>query len=203
MKPSAEQLAGLNVALNEARLFALDLDLVLKVAVVELGVWTLPEQGPPPQEAWIELRVFPLGRLIASFVSSDSRIKRLSIEELPDVVRSFGGQPIYGWEFFDPPSSNLVTWSERLSLDFRAGQTGLTHTLHLFQDSGREKLDVCLWFDEVEVRDTSGRETPIDAVIANGKRWWDGVFSGDPRTSGSGIQPLKKNPKDAGSVGET
>jgi len=192
MTPTAEQLSGLNVALNEARLLALDFDLVRRTAVIELAVLTLPEHGPPPQGTQIDLRVFPVGRVAASLVERDGRIKRFGIEDLTDVVRSLGGQPIYGWEFFNPPAANLADWSNRPSLDFRAGATGLTHTLHLFQESGQGKLDLCLWFDEIELRDAAAHELSIDAVTAGGKRWWDGVFAGDPRTSGSGIQPLKK-----------
>jgi hypothetical protein len=192
MKLTTEQYSGLNVAINEASLLALDFHLVNRKATVELRVLALPEEGRPPEDTRIDLLLFPVGRVAASIVGSDGGVKQVGIGDLGDLVRSVGGQPIYGWEFFDPPPGNLADWSNRLSLDFRAGEAGLSHTLHLFQESTQGKLDICLWFDEIEIRDPDGRELAIAGVIAGGKRWWDGVFSGDPRTSGSGIQPLKK-----------
>jgi hypothetical protein len=189
---TTEQLSRLNVALNEARFVAFHFDLYRRIASVELRVLTLPSDGPAPKEVSVELRLFPVGRIAASYVGSDGHVKRLRIDDLSDAVRSFGGQPIYGWEFFNPPSANLAVWENRLSLDWRGGDTGLTHTLHLFQESNDRKLDLCLWFDDVEIRDEHGGEMAIEAVIASGKQWWDSVFSDDSGTRGSGIYPIKK-----------
>lgn len=195
MTPNGEQLAGLNVALNEARLLSLDLDLVRRVASIELSVLTLPELGPPLNDPRIQLWLFPVGRVGASMVNSDGEVRPLAIGQLSDIVRSFGGAPIYGWEFFDPPETNLASWSDRLSLNVRLDQTSMNHRLHLFQEDGQRTLDVCVWFDGLELRDprdpTRGTLS-LDRFIAGGKRWWDGLFSGDPRTTVTGIQPLKK-----------
>jgi hypothetical protein len=190
--PTPEQLAGLNVALNEARLLSFDLDLAGRVAIIGLSVLTLPKEGPAPDNARIELRLFPVGRVTAALVDSEGRVRSLGIERLSDAVRDFGGRPIYGWEFFDPPSTRLTAGSGRLSLDFRAEGTSLNHTLHLFQEDRQQKLDVCVSFDQLDVRDTSRDALSLDEVIAGGKRWWDGLYSGDPRTRTSGIHPLKK-----------
>ena len=32
-------------------------------------------------------------------------------------MSSFGVQPVYGWEFFDPPDSSWQHWRNHLSLD--------------------------------------------------------------------------------------
>lgn len=191
MKPTDHQLAGLNVALNEARLLGLDYHPVQRIAAVVLSVLTLPEDGPAP-EMEISLRVWPVSRIAAALVTEDGQLKPFEIGALSDLLQSFGGQPIYGWEFFDTTTPAAAEWLRQPSLDFRAGDAGASHTLHLFQEAGSRKLDVCVWFNEVEVRDGMGHEVPIDAFTAGGKRWWDGVFSGDPRTGGSGIHPLKE-----------
>ncbi len=86
----------------------------------------------------------------------------------------------------------MTAGSGHLSLDFRAEGTSLNHTLHLFQEDRQQKLDVCVWFDQLDVRDRSSNALSLDEVIAGGKRWWDGLHSGDPRTRTSGIHPLKK-----------
>jgi len=187
-----EQLAGLNVAVNEARLLSFDLDLARRVAIIGLSALTLPEEGPPSDDARIELRLLPAGRITAALVDSEGRVRSFGIERLSDVVRDFGGQPIYGWEFFDPPSIHMTAGSGHLSLDFRAQGTSLNHTLHLFQEDRPQKLDVCVWFDQLDVRDRSSNALSLDEVIAGGRRWWDGLHSGDPRTRASGIHPLKK-----------
>jgi hypothetical protein len=189
MKPTPEQLGGLNVALNEAKLLNLELDVLRRLATVELNVLTLPEEGPAPQDALMGLWLSPVGRVAATLASGAGQIERTRIEDLSEVVRAFGGLPIYGWEFFDSEAS---LGFEGLSLDCSFADGGLDHTLHLFQESGRGKLDVQLWFDGLQIRDAVGHDVSIDTFIAGGKRWWDGVFSGDPRTNGSGIQPLKK-----------
>jgi hypothetical protein len=189
--PTADQLAGLNVALNEARILSLDFDLIRRAATIELSILTLPEEGPTPADARIELRLFPVGRVAASLASRDGKVTTFGIEQLSEIAATFGSQPIYGWEFFDPPSQNVAACLGRLSLDFRAGATGMTHTLHLFQENAERRFDVCFWFDELEVRAVDG-QISLDTLIAGGKRWWDAVFAGDPRTAGSGIQPLKK-----------
>jgi len=106
------------------------------------------------------------------------------------IVQSFGGGPIYGWEFIDLPDK-FDQWSDRLSMDMRSGADGLLHTLDLFQEGNGRHLDIRIWFDELDIRDPRGDTVPFDEFIEGGQRWRDGPFAGDPRTQGAGITPIK------------
>jgi hypothetical protein len=62
-------------------------------------------------------------------------------------VQRFGGQPIYGWEFFDQHEKELAKWGDRLSLDWRSGTDGLSRSITVFQESFGPKdaiLDLCV-----------------------------------------------------------
>lgn len=43
----------------------------------------------------------------------------LALGGLDAAVRSFGGCPVYGWEFVDPPAGSWASWRDRVSLDAR------------------------------------------------------------------------------------
>src|SRR5262249_42546147 len=112
--------------------------------------------------------------------------------DLLGVVESFGGQPIYGWEFFDLHKNGLGQWTDRLSLDWRSGNNGLSRSISLFQASAtapERHLDFCVWFDDLEVRTRGGEPIPLEEFAAGGRRWWDALYAGDQRTAGHGIVP--------------
>jgi len=184
MEPTSEQIAGLNIALNEARLLQYDFDHDQRRAIVQLGVVVLLEGAAIHSEKRIELRLVPIGRVAATLIW-DGVHRQLELSDIAGAVKSFGALPIYGWEFIDPPSDNLADWSELLSLDFRNGTSGMKHALHLFQENERGKLDLCLWFDELDV----GGQLTLDELIVDGKRWWDAVSAGDPRAAAAGFHP--------------
>ena len=191
MIPTVEQLTGLNVALNEAKFLGLDFELARRRASMRLTILTLAEEPTAQSHMEVELSLYPVGRVAARLAGPDGQVTAFNLEELSEVVTSHAGGVIYGWEFFDPPSENIATWLDQASVDSGHGTVGLTHVLHVFQDTERSKLDVCLWFDELDVRTGAGNGS-LDGVIAAGKRWWDAVFAGDARASSSHIHPIKK-----------
>ena len=115
---------------------------------------------------------------------------------LSQVVRSFGGCPVYGRNFFDRTDDDFEKWSSRLSLDLVWPPGGQEHSIQLFQEgietnalvldpnnAGRN-LDLRLWFDAVEAFTPSGDRVPLGEVAAGGRRWWTAMREGDPRTTG-------------------
>jgi hypothetical protein len=52
-------------------------------------------------------------------------------------------------------------------------------------------LDLRIWFTQIRITTYEERDIPVPEFIASGVRWWDGLHSGDPRTSGKGIFPLR------------
>jgi hypothetical protein len=196
MRLTKEERHGLSVALNEATLLGVEIDTDRKLAAATFSVMTLPEAGLPPHDSRVQFIFSPLGRVAASlrlgrWNDSEAEVVPFQIDGLLSVVKGFGGLPIYGWEFFDVHEKDFVRWSDRLSFDYRGGTEGLEHSILLFQEGHDRHLDLCLWFDTFEIRDPEGKEISMVDFIVGGKRWWDGLYSGDERTSNSGIIPLK------------
>ena len=79
----------------------------------------------------------------------------------------------------------------QLSLDYSYGNDGMTHSIVLFQEGVERHLDLCVWFDELQVFDPKFQVIPLASFIAGGVQWWNATYAGDSRTSNSGIVPLK------------
>jgi hypothetical protein len=135
-----------------------------------------------------------VGRLSASlrnghWADAQCKAEKFELTELLKTVQSFGGLPIYGWEYFDLDDQKFKEWSGRLSLDWHGSPSAMTHSLTLFQVgyAPERTLDLKIWFNEITFRQPTGELIPTEEVIAGGKRWWDGLRSGDKRTQGHGI----------------
>jgi len=196
MSLTEEQRKGLGVALNEADLLGVEVDPRRRIAAVTLRVLTLSESGPAPEDRRVQLLLRPVGRVAASLRNGrwdnpDAPVVPLTLDDLLPTVRSFGGLSIYGWEYIDAHANELAKWGDRLSLDWISGADGVSHSITLFQDPGDRILDLCVWFDELEIRDPEGNTIPLDSFIEAGKRWWDAFYAGDERTQGYGMAPLK------------
>jgi hypothetical protein len=188
-----DEAAGLGVAFNEAAWLGAVIDVKDRLAAITLSLLTLPPAGPPPAERRIQVLLHPVGRVWVRRTSGDGEVLAMALSDLLPTVQSFRGGPIYGWEFFDTSIPALDPSQLSVREDF--GADGLSHTLYLFQDDGRSgDLGVWIWFDELTLRTPEGTIVPTDEVVAGGRRWWDALYAGDPRTAGAGIHPLKGNP---------
>lgn len=191
---SKEQIKGLGVALNEATLLGVELDVSRSLCGITLSVFSLPEEGPAPTDSRLQILLHPIGRLCASLrhhrVNSPAELPEIfSPSELLAKVRSFGGQPIYGWEFIDIDDASFARWSGMLSLDWQGSSDGNVHTFTLFQEghTPERTLDLKIWFGGISLFKPTGEKVEIEDVVSGGKRWWDGLHSGDVRTAGTGI----------------
>jgi hypothetical protein len=189
---------GLGIALNEATLLGAEIDRNRRVAAITVAVLSLPEVGAPPKDRRFQLLLFPVGAVVTSLREGRWNDRGapptpFALEELLGVVQSFGGSPIYGWDFFDMPAERRAHWADRISLQADLGDDGRSHHIELFQEGWGPRprhLDVVIWFDELVVRTPSGTPVPISEFIAGGRRWWDGFFAHDPRTQGRGMASL-------------
>lgn len=199
MKLTQEDIDGLGVALNEATLLGFEVSEKDRVAAVTFEVLSLPEFGNPPSDSRVLFVFAPVGRIAASlrlgrWDDNTAQVVPFTIDQLFDVVQDFGGQPIHGWKFFDVDHEQIKRWVERLSLDCLWEPKSLSHSITLFQEGNGKHLDICLWFDDFIITDPKGNEISLPNFIAGGKRWWDGLYSGDKRTNGYGISPLRSKP---------
>ena len=192
-----ELIEGLNVALNEATLLGVKVVAEQRVATIALSVLSMPDKGQPSSEVRVELVLQPVGRVAASlrhgrWDDAAATVEPFGLDGLPAVLSRVGGCAMYGWKFFDvPEGQDFDVWKDRLSLDWRSSDSGgMSHSLILFQEN-KHHLDLCIWFDELSTLTPSHHLIPLDDFAAGGKRWWDGMYAGDPRTSTSGIVPLR------------
>ena len=133
MELTPKQIAGLDLALDEAKLLGLEVSPKHGVAAATFAVLTLPEQGPPPKDSRRQFLFSPIGRVAASlrhghWDDSSASVEPFTIEKLLSVVRSFGGAPIYGAEFIDC-ERYFAQWSGRLSLDFVCDPSVTEHSI--------------------------------------------------------------------------
>jgi len=195
LDPANQEAIGL--AMNEATLLGVEVDTESRMAGVTLDVLTLPERGDPPSDRRVQFVLSPVGRVAASlrlgrWNDAGAPVEHFEIGALLGIVESFKTS-IYGWEFFDQHEKEMAGWGARLSVNWRSGSDGLSHSLFLFQEGGPQRhLDLCIWFDELVLRDPRGREIAQDEFIAGGRRWWTAFRAGDPRTHGEGLIPLKE-----------
>ena len=195
MQLSEEERHAIGVALNEATLLGLEVDPNRRIAAATFKVLTLPPEGPPPADTRVQLLVHPVGRVLGSLREKDSPDVEFAsvpfaVSQVLDVVQSFGGLPVYGWEFIDLMTEDAT---ESESLRWEAGVDGLQHSISLFQSSGLRELAVKLWFDELEICSPDGLKIPLKGFCDGGRRWWDALYAGDPRTYGHGIFPGKRS----------
>jgi hypothetical protein len=118
---SEDERDGLNVALNEAAWAGISVDAPPRRAGVLLEVLSLPADGAVAAGSQVVLTVNQVSRIAASlrmgwWNDTTAQVIPLVLEDLDATVRSFGGCPIYGWEFIDPPAESWSNWRDRLSV---------------------------------------------------------------------------------------
>jgi len=140
MELGEELKQALGVALNEATLLGVELDASSRRVGATLRVLALPDDGGPmPADSRVQLVFAPVARVVASLRAGHwddaaAPVIPVAAGEILGVVQSFGGLPIYGWEFFDSADLELQKWGDRLSLDWRAGADGGSHSVCFFQE---------------------------------------------------------------------
>jgi hypothetical protein len=195
MKIDIDTAAGIDGALNEAALLAAEYDADENVVRLTFSVLTLPDDhSPEPSDPRRQIILTNVARIIAALRESrwddlTAEPVRFAINDLPTIVRSFGGQALYGWEFVNYDDGLLTHWAERASLVLEPTGGSLHNRILLSQDGGNRFLDLWIWFEDLLIRDPLGAPIALSDFIAGGKRWWDALFGGDPRTQGHGIVP--------------
>ncbi|WP_234390654.1 hypothetical protein [Nocardia suismassiliense] len=188
--------AGLNVALSEATCLGLEVDAAAGQLRLDLEVLTLPENGTPTEDYRVQVTFTGVSRVAASLRMQnwddlEPRVLPLELTGLDEAIRSFGGGRLHGWEFIDLDDSGWALWSELLSFDTTLDEHVSAHVLEFSQEEGIDprELDVRVWFDNMLINDTAGREIPLAEFIAGAARWWEAHDAGDPRATRPGVAP--------------
>ncbi len=193
---TSEEKEGIGVVLNEATLLGAEVDTASCVAAATFALFTLPESDPMPEDRRLQFRFESVDRVAASLRRGrwndvTASIESFGIDELPKIVESFGGLPVYGWDFIDQ-DADIAQWVDRCSFDWRCQNEHAVHSIRLFQEGPDRHLDLAIWFGDLRLLDADQNEVPLADVIAGGRRWWDAFHAKDPRTQGFGMFPLRR-----------
>ena len=188
--------AEFGVALNEASFLGAEYDARRNIVGLTFSVLTLPDgDSPEPADARRQIILTNIGRIAAALREAfwnDTTAKTIpfSVSELLDVVQSFGGQPVYGWQFINNDDKTLDQWNRRLSLDIKVESGSQENRIMLFQEGSTvsRHLDLWIWFEGMFIRDAAGNTIEMADFAAGGRRWWDALHAGDSRTNGIGTQ---------------
>ena len=200
MKIDNETAAAIGVALNEATLLGAEYAAERNVVALTFSVLTLSdEHSPEPSDPRRQILLTKVGRVVAAL--RESRWDDLAAasvafgaDDLLTIVQSFGGLPVYGWEFVNHDDRALDHWAGHASLVFEPSGGSLQNRISLFQEGHSQKgdrhLDLWIWFEDLIIRDPLGAYITLSDFTAGGRRWWDALYAGDSRTQGHGIIPV-------------
>ena len=171
-----------------------------------IEVLALPEVGPIDRD--------PRRVLVLSGVSSievtlradhdDALGPVLPLESLDALERFFSslGQAdaMYGWEFIDRENAG-EDWDVPASLTATSSEPQAAgHTLHWFTECGRPGseqawerflLQGVIWFGELRIGRADSRRLPLEAFVADARRWWDALHRREARLSGDAQQQAR------------
>lgn len=170
-----------------------DLDLERRMIGITFDLLTLLKDGNPPDDSRARFELFPVGRIAASlrfgaWNDAAAPVMPFTIDQLADVVKSFGAQAVYGTNFFDS-EDDFTTWSSRMSVNYESHSDGHTHSLYLFQEGHQRHLDLIVWFDGLHIVDARHTSLRVDDIVGGARRWWDAWSKGDQRVMNRGIFP--------------
>jgi hypothetical protein len=196
MQIDSDAAAELGVAFNEADLLGAEYDAGRNLVATTFAVLTLPDdESPEPTDRRRQIIFSNVGRIVARLCEARSEAPPIpfAINDLLAVVQSFGGQPVYGWQFINPEAPGFECWPHRPSLLLEPPGGSLENRIALFQEGGDRDLDLWIYFEDLSIRDPLGATISIAEFTAGGRRWWDALHAGDPRTQGRGIVPIGNN----------
>jgi hypothetical protein len=187
---------GLNTAISEATCLGIEVDEPAATVTMRLEVLTLPPDGFETTNREVTMVLSDVGRIAASLRAQNWNdrepiVAPLELANLNEVVQSYGGAALHGWEFVDLPESSWVQWRELLSVDTTLTGTDEKHLLELSLQEGVDprELDLRVWFGDLQVTRSDGAPIPLEEFIAGSLRWWDAHDRHDPRALAAEVAP--------------
>ncbi len=137
----------------------------------------------------------PVGRFVASLRNGhwddkSAEIEKFEPKKILEIIQSFRGLSIYGWDFINCGDKDFDSWKDRLSFDYTTGDNiGLTNTIDLFQEDDNRHIDLRIWFDDFEILTPKYEPVDLEEFLENGKRGWDAVYANNDKMGNFGIIP--------------
>jgi hypothetical protein len=198
-----ELVDGLDLAFNESTACGLTFDAEAAEARLLIEVLALPEAGPLDRDS---RRVAVFSGVSAVEVilrpEMDSDLGPVLPLESMDALETFfaslgQADAMYGWSFFDIDDPG-ADWNQPPSLLLHVPTANPSpHTVHWFTECGRPTaadgwerffLQGVLRFKDLRIERADLRALPLEAFIADAKRWWDAFAQHDARLSSEAQQ---------------
>ena len=147
MKPE-ELRHRIGLALNEATLLGVEFDKEKNLVACSFALVAMDKDGNVPEDNRLLFIFKPVGRFVASLRNGhwddkNAEVEKFEPENILEIIQSFKGLSIYGWDFINCGDKDFGTWKDRLSFDYSTGDNiGLTNTIDLFQEGGNRHIDL-------------------------------------------------------------
>lgn len=201
MNYSKEILDRLGRGLNEAELLGAEFDFERELLACTFNPIVVDINGKIPEDRRIQLILRNVKRIVSSLRNSDwdddrQQAETFELSELLSVVNSFGGLPIYGWEFFNCGEDGFKRWEDRLSFDWRNQQyNGKENTFDFFQEGHKRHLDIRVWFEEIHLFDSTSKKIEFKSFMDASDRGWRALKLNPEVSKHYGIQFIDKGAK--------
>ena len=186
----------IGIALNEANLLEVEFDKESNLVACSFALIAMDKDGNVPEDKRLLLIFKPVGRFVASLRNGhwddkNAVVENFEPENILEIIQSFNGLPIYGWDFINCGDKDFDTWKDRLSFDYSTEDNiGLTNTIDLFQEGDNRHIDLRIFFDDFEILTPKYEPVDLEEFLENGKRGWDAVYSNNDKMDNFGIIPV-------------
>ena len=188
----------MGLALNEATLLGVEFDKEKNLVACSFALVTMDKDGNVPDDNRLLFIFKPVGRFVASLRNGhwddkNAEVEKFEPESILEIIQSFKGLSIYGWDFVNCGDEDFDTWKDRLSFDYSKGENvGLSNTIDLFQEGGNRHIDLRIWFDDFEILTPMYESVDLEEFLENGKRGWDAIYANNEKMGDFGIIPASK-----------
>lgn len=185
----------IGLALNEATLLGVEFDKENDKVSCSFSLIAMDENGAVKEDNRLLFIFKSVGRFVASYRNGhwddkEAEIQKFEPDKILEVVQSFQGLSIYGWDFINCEDDDFNTWKDRLSFDYSTNnRNGLKNTIDLFQEGGDRHIDIRIWFNDFDILTSKYEPVELEKFLENGKRGWDAVYSNSDKMSKFGIIP--------------
>jgi hypothetical protein len=188
----------IGIALNEATLLGVEFNEKENTVACSFSLISMDKNGNTPKDNRLLFIFKPVGKFVASYRKGhwddqNAKVEKFEPEKILEIVQSFQGLSIYGWDFINCGNEDFDTWKDRLSFDYSTKvRKGLTNTIDLFQEGFERHLDIRIWFDDFNILTSEYEHYELEEFLKNGERGWNEIYEGNNKMDNFGIIPATK-----------
>lgn len=142
MQIDEELIYRIGLTSNEAILLVVESKNEKNLVSCSFALVAMDKDGNVPEDKRLLFIFKRVGRFVASLRNGhwddkDAKVEKLNQKVFLEIIQSFKGLAIYGWDFINCGDKDFDPWKDRLSFDYlTVDNIGLTNTIGLFQEGG-------------------------------------------------------------------